>query len=80
MSDLACPGCGRQEKLLRVNRPLARCTECNRRMVTTGFGGLERLDPNLPDEYRALTLAQIGIRVGDVVSARDKHYLITEAA
>jgi hypothetical protein len=49
-------------------------------MVTTGFGGLERLDPNLPDEYRALTLAQIGIRVGDVVSARDKHYLITEAA
>jgi adenylyltransferase/sulfurtransferase len=79
VSDLACPGCGRQEQLLRVNRPLARCTECNRRMVTTGFGGLERLDSNLPDEYRTLTLAQIGVRIGDVVSAKDKHYLITEA-
>ena len=77
---LVCPACGRQEESLRLNRPLARCTECNRRMVTPGFGALERLDSGLPAEHRTLTLAQIGVRAEDLVSAGDRHYWITEAA
>jgi adenylyltransferase/sulfurtransferase len=80
VKDLACPGCGRQENLFRLNRPLARCARCDRRMATTGFTAMDRLDATLPEEVRALTLAQIGVRTGDVVSAGDKHYVITEAA
>jgi sulfur carrier protein ThiS adenylyltransferase len=80
VGELVCPGCGRQESSLRLNRPLARCATCDRRMVTPGFGARERLDSTLPEEYRALTLAQIGVRLADVVSAGGRHYRITEAS
>lgn len=73
---VVCPACGRQESSLRLNRPLARCVNCDRRMVTPGFV-LERLDSELPGEYRTLTLAQIGIRDADLVTAGDRHYQIT---
>jgi molybdopterin/thiamine biosynthesis adenylyltransferase len=77
---LVCPGCGRLEKSLRLNRPLARCSPCNRRMVSPGFGSLERLDSESAGEHCDLTLAQIGLRAGDIVSSGNRHYRISEAA
>jgi molybdopterin/thiamine biosynthesis adenylyltransferase len=77
---LVCPGCGRLEKSLRLNRPLARCSLCNRRMVSPAFGSLECLHSELAAEHRNLTLAQIGLRAGDIVSSGNRHYQISEAA
>jgi hypothetical protein len=37
------------------------------------------LDSALPEEYRNLSLAEVGVRVGDLVSAADHHYQIVEA-
>jgi molybdopterin/thiamine biosynthesis adenylyltransferase len=77
--ELVCPGCGLQMKTLGLNRPLAHCPKCNRRMVSPGFSTLERLDSGLAEEYRNLTLAQIGICAGDIVSSGARHYCIVEA-
>ncbi|MGA7342135.1 MAG: ThiF family adenylyltransferase [Terracidiphilus sp.] len=79
-AELTCPGCGHREESLRLNRPLARCPACDRRMVSSGFGALERLDAALAGEYSGLTLAQIGLRAGDIVSGADRHRRILEAA
>ncbi len=78
--ELVCPGCGHQEKSLRLNRPLARCPQCSRRMVTSGFGSLDRIDSTLVGEFTNLTLAQIGLRAGDIVSGNARHRRIQEAA
>jgi molybdopterin/thiamine biosynthesis adenylyltransferase len=78
--ELTCSGCGRAERSLRLNRPLARCPVCNRRMVTSGLGLLERLGPELARQYRDLTLAQIGLRTGDIVSSARRHYQIEETS
>ena len=78
--ELLCPGCGRHEKSLRLNRPLARCPQCDRRMVTSGFGSLDRIDSALVGEYANLTLAEIGLRAGDIVSGASRHRRILEAA
>jgi molybdopterin/thiamine biosynthesis adenylyltransferase len=75
---LVCPGCGRHENLLRLNRPPAYCARCDRRMVTPGFDAFDRLDSKLPAEYRALTLGQIGFKADDIISAGDRHYLMME--
>lgn len=75
-SELTCPGCGYREKLLRLNRPLARCQACNRRMVSSGFGSLDRLDRERVGEYCDLTLAQIGLRAGDIVSSGGRNHRI----
>jgi hypothetical protein len=77
---LVCPGCGRRENGLRLNRPLARCTACNRRMASDGFSARECLDSTLAVEYRGLTLAQVGLRAGDIVSSGQRHRLLVEAA
>jgi adenylyltransferase/sulfurtransferase len=79
VSALVCPGCGRRENSLRLNRPLARCPACGRRMATPGFDAHDRLDAGLGAEYRALTLAQVGLRADDLVSAGDWHYQLKEA-
>lgn len=78
--ELLCPGCGRKETSLRLNRPLARCRACNRRMVSAGFGSLDRIDSSLVGEFASLTLAQIGLRAGDIVSGNARHHCILEAA
>ena len=80
VSGLMCPGCGHREESLRLNRPLARCAACDRRMASAGFGARERLDATLAGEYSGLTLAQIGLRAGDIVSGADRHRRILEAA
>jgi molybdopterin/thiamine biosynthesis adenylyltransferase len=74
--ELVCPGCGRLEMSLRLNRPLARCPLCNRRMVSSGFGSLDRLDLNFAQKYSDLTLAQIGLRAGDIVTGGSQHHRI----
>jgi len=78
--QLICPGCGHREASLRLNRPLARCPACDRRMVSSGFGSLERIDSALVGEYSELTLAQIGLYEGDIVSGGNRHRRILEAA
>jgi molybdopterin/thiamine biosynthesis adenylyltransferase len=80
VSGLVCPGCGRRENGLRLNRPLARCAACNRRMASDGFGARECLDSTLASEYMGLTLAQVGLRAGDIVSSGERHRLLVEAA
>jgi len=79
-SDLICPGCMKREQALRLNRPLARCNACNRRMITAGFGSLDRLDRELAGEYVSRTLAQVGLRAGDIVSGGNRHRRLLEAA
>lgn len=80
-TDLFCPGCNRRQQVLRLNRPLARCAVCNRRMVTVGFGSFNRIDASLACGYEELTLAQIGLRTGDIVSdGSRRHRCFTEAA
>jgi hypothetical protein len=71
VSGLQCPGCGGREETLRLNRPLARCAMCNRRMMPTGIGPVDRLDRELAGEHANLTLAQIGLRIGDIVTGGD---------
>ena len=80
VQELVCPDCGLQMKTLRLNRPLMRCPECGRRMVSTGFSSLDRLDPSLAEGHRSLTLAQIGLCAGDIVSNGVRHYRIAEGA
>jgi adenylyltransferase/sulfurtransferase len=74
--ELECPnGCSREESL-RLNRPLARCPGCNRRMAATGIGSLDRLDRELAGEFAHLTLAELGLRSGDIISGGDRHHRI----
>jgi molybdopterin/thiamine biosynthesis adenylyltransferase len=77
VAEMVCAGCGRRgEKQLRLNRPLARCPACNRRMASSGFGSLERLDRRFAGEFASLTLAQAGLRAGDIVSGGGQHHRI----
>jgi adenylyltransferase/sulfurtransferase len=78
--DLICPACHRQERSLRLNRPLARCAACGRRMVSSGFGSLESLNQETAGEYAELTLDQIGLRAGDIVSSGKCEHRLLEAA
>jgi len=76
---MMCPNCHRGEESLHLNRPQARCPACNRRMVSSGFGSLERLDRVLMKEHSNLTLTQIGLRAGDILSSGSRHHRIVEA-
>ncbi len=81
VSELVCPGCGRRENLgLRLNRPQARCANCDRRMASAGFGALDHLDSTLAAPFVHLTLDQLGIHSGDIVSGDRGHRQIVEAA
>jgi len=78
---LVCPGCGWQsEGSLRLNRPFAHCIACGRRMASPGFDARDQLGSGLEADSRALTLAQVGLRAGDLVSAGDCHYELVEEA
>ncbi len=79
VSELVCAGCGRRENAPRLNRPLARCPLCNRRMASAGFGSLERLKREYAGEFMDLTLAQVGLRPGDILSSGNRHWLLVEA-
>jgi molybdopterin/thiamine biosynthesis adenylyltransferase len=80
ISELVCPGCGGRHNAPRLNRPLMRCAKCDRRMASSGFGPLERLDAGSAREFMHLTLAQIGLRAGDIVSSGCRHRLLMEVA
>jgi len=80
VQDLICPGCHHQERALRLNRPLARCSACGRRLVSTGFGSLESLNEETACEFTELTLAQIGLRAGDIISSGKCEHRILETA
>ena len=79
--DLVCPDCGSREKGLRLNRPQVRCLPCDRRMVSCSFGSLEGLNAELGRRFfKDLSLADLGLRYGDIVSSGDRHRRIQEAA
>lgn len=78
--ELICPACNRQQRSLRLNRPLARCIECGRRMVSQDFSALECLDAESAGEFANLTLAQIGLRAGDIISSGKNNHWLLEAA
>ena len=77
--ELTCPGCKRQLRSLRLNRPLARCSACGRRMVSAGFDSLESLDATSAGEFSELTLTQIGLRAGDIISSGINQQWMMEA-
>lgn len=78
VTHLSCPACGRSDDGLKLNRPLKTCLSCRRRMVPPGFDARTSIDSNLPDEYRRLTLAQIGLRLGDVITCGERHFVLAE--
>jgi molybdopterin/thiamine biosynthesis adenylyltransferase len=78
--DLVCPSCGREENATRLNRPLAHCAACGRRLASASFGSLERLHSAVGPEWTSLTLAQIGLRARDIVSAGTHHHYLLEDA
>jgi hypothetical protein len=45
-------------------------------MVSSGFGSLDRLESELTEKYSNLTLAQIGLRAGDIVTGGGQHHRI----
>ncbi len=80
-AGLICPSCDHCVPSLRLNRPQARCPICSRRLITPGFGSFDRIDPQRARGFENLTLAQIGLRIGDIVSdGSGRHRCITEAA
>lgn len=78
--ELICPACGIRSMLMRLNRPPARCLKCHRHMVPPDLGMLERLHTPLPAEWMRRTLAQVGLRAGDIVSNGRTHFELKEAA
>jgi len=80
VSELVCPGCGARRNVARLNRPLARCAACKRRMVTAGFGSIERLEHGFAGLFLYRTLAEAGIREGDILSNGSCHRLVAGAA
>jgi hypothetical protein len=52
------------------------CPECDRRMVATGIGTFDRLDRAFAGEHTNLTLAEIGLRTGDIITGGDRHHRI----
>lgn len=77
---LVCPGCGLRDDVVRMNRPLARCSACNRRMAPADFGSLNYLDAANSAAFSNQTLARIGFRAGDIVSSFGRHRVLMEAA
>ncbi len=80
VASVVCPSCGRREICLRLNRPLARCVTCNRRMAPADFGALDRLGSPLSGEWMGRTFAEIGLRYGDVVSNGHEHFQLAEGS
>jgi molybdopterin/thiamine biosynthesis adenylyltransferase len=78
--ELICSGCKHRKRLLRLNRPLARCSACGRRMVSADFDSLESLDAASAGEFSELTLTQIGLRSGDIISSGKNQHWLMEAA
>jgi hypothetical protein len=77
---LVCPGCGRHDDAVRMNRPPARCAACNRRMTPADFGYLDHLDPVNAADISNLTLSSVGFLAGDIVSSYGRHRVLQEAA
>lgn len=80
VEEVVCLGCGRRDNAPKLNRPLGVCTSCNRRMAPTGIGPLERLEPRTAGAFLARTLAEIGLRPGDILTCGCRHRLLVEAA
>jgi len=49
-------------------------------MVSLGFGALECLDAMSAGEFSDLSLAQIGLRAGDIISSGNNNHWLLEAA
>jgi molybdopterin/thiamine biosynthesis adenylyltransferase len=74
---LACRKCDFLVEGLHLDRAL-RCRKCGDRMLSPGFDLLPDLDLSLPDECLNRSLAEIGLRHGDVIDAGDRQFEIVE--
>ena len=77
---LVCPACCGEKRLFHLDASLdaarRRCGACRRPMVATGFDIVETLGRDLPREALEMTLAEAGLRTGDVVEAGDRYFEI----
>jgi hypothetical protein len=80
VTEQVCPGCGYEEHRMRLNRPLARCPECKRRLAPVGAGPVERLEPKHAGSFLAMTLGDMGLEAGDIVSCSRGQLELTEEA
>ena len=77
---LVCSACCAEKRLFRLDGSLVaalrRCGACRRPMAAPGFDVVESLDRGLPRAERNQTLAEAGLRYGDVVQAGDRYFEI----
>ena len=75
---LVCSACGGERRVFRLEAALdpvlRRCGACGGPMIAPGFDLVESLNGALPADVLSMTLADVGLRYGDVVKAGD-HYL-----
>ena len=70
-----CTRCGFRHDGLHLDRPKGRCVMCGARTIAPSFDAMyERIDNSLPQECLERTLAQVGLRVGDVVCGDEKNF------
>jgi len=77
---LICLACREEKRLFHLDASLdgaARgCARCQLPMVAAGFDIVESLDRNLPADVRRRSLAEAGLRVGEVLQAGDRFFEI----
>ena len=79
VTRLVCPSCGAGDPGFKLNRPAKTCARCRVRMGADHFDMFDTIGPELPREYRALSLAAVGLRRGDVLTSGDRQFAISEA-
>jgi len=75
-----CPRCGAARQLFHLEGSLPRafvaCYVCGDTTVTPGFDVVETLTADLPADVLGMTLADAGLRAGEIVCARKRHFEI----
>jgi molybdopterin/thiamine biosynthesis adenylyltransferase len=81
---LVCPACRAEKRLFHLDGSLdaavRRCGACRKPMAPAGFDVVECLNGDLPEDVRGLTLAEAGLRYGDVLQAGDRYFEIAANA
>jgi molybdopterin/thiamine biosynthesis adenylyltransferase len=71
-----CRGCGREIRMFHLecslDPSLRQCSACGKPMATPGFDVVECLSRDLPPDVLGMSLADAGLRYGDVVQCGDR--------
>ena len=72
-----CRECGHERQMFHLecslNPSFRQCSACGKPMVTPGFDVVESLSRDLPTEVLGMSLADAGLRYGDVVQSGDRY-------